>query len=322
MVNFENLSATEVQRLAKQGDKEALNEMAYRFEFLSAKDRDNPVEQCAWQDYWWEKAAAAGHNEAKSRYALSLINRLMNAEDRQKAMGYFQSLVDDFDAGKLLSEDDRECGIISKLWLGILLCEGNGTPRDHIKGVELINAAKTLTKNFDGYGFVTLSKLGELFAMGYSQDDEEPRIDDLKQAIEYLELAINRFDSEKTDPEKLEHIQELLDVQKKHLVYKKNNKKEENISKLPKELQQAWFQQQAEYNKKEAEKRRQKMMEISDIARMRMDADKAALARLRQHLAQEGWDTAAPELPLSGDALRETMFSFAQIAKTSEGEFR
>jgi len=38
-----------------------------------------------------------------------------------------------------------------------------------------------------------------------------------------------------------------------------------------------------------AKQRREKMMEISAMARQRMDADKAALARLRERLKREGW---------------------------------
>ena len=249
MIDYKNLSDSEAQWLAKLSDKEALNEMAYRLELLPAAVRNDPVERCAWQDYWWEKAAAAGHVDAKNTYALSLINRVMNIEDRQNAMGYFQSIVDDFDAGKL-SKDEQENGIIAKLWLGILLCEGNGTPRDHVKGLELINAAKTLTNNFGGYGFITMSKLGELYAMGYSQDDEEPRIGDLKQAIEFLEIAIKRFNPKKTDPRKLEHVRDLLDVQKKHLEYKKKLIRKTMFRNYPKNYKEHGFSKMQNITKK------------------------------------------------------------------------
>ena len=38
-----------------------------------------------------------------------------------------------------------------------------------------------------------------------------------------------------------------------------------------------------------ADERRRKLMEISDAARQRMEAEKAALKRLREHLVREGW---------------------------------
>jgi len=58
MANYENTDIAEVQRLAKQGDNDALYEMAWRMPPEIQKD---PVESCAWQDYWFEKAANAGN---------------------------------------------------------------------------------------------------------------------------------------------------------------------------------------------------------------------------------------------------------------------
>ena len=50
MVDYEKMSALEVQGLARQGDKDALYEMAWRIELLPVGDRDIPVECCVWQD--------------------------------------------------------------------------------------------------------------------------------------------------------------------------------------------------------------------------------------------------------------------------------
>jgi len=271
-MNYENMHVKEVQRLAKQGDKEALNEMVWRHgELLPGADA---VEQCAWQDFWFEKAADAGHIDAKLRYAQTLINRPMNAEDRQKAMKYFQSLVNDLDAGKLLSKDDQESGIIAKLRLGIMLCEGYHTPRDASKGVKLIETAESLTNGFEGYGFGFMYKLGELYATGLAQAGEEPSITDLEQAIKYLDIAIKRFNPEKSDPRKLDLAKQLFETQKKRIVTKNEIKTQRGVE---------------DTNFHGAEDRRRKMMELSDVMKMRMDADKAALKRIRERLAQEGW---------------------------------
>jgi len=270
MIDYENISASEALRLAKQGDKEALNEMVWRLEFLPAESRNNPVEQCAWQDYWFEKAANAGHTDAKFRYAQSLINRVMNAEDRQKAMKYFQSLSDDFNAGKLKSEDDRESGIVAKLRLGTMLCEGYHTQRDAIKGVKLIEEAENLTNGFAVFGFDSMYKLGELYATGLAQHGEEPSIADLEKAIKYLDIAIKRFNPEKSDQRKLDLARQLFETQKKRIVTKKTIGDDDT-------------------NFHGAGERRKKMMDLSDAARHRLEADKAALARLRQRLAREGW---------------------------------
>jgi hypothetical protein len=59
MSDYENMNTPEVQRLAKQGDNDAMYEMAWRLELLPTEE-DNPIGRCAWQDYWFEKAADAG----------------------------------------------------------------------------------------------------------------------------------------------------------------------------------------------------------------------------------------------------------------------
>ena len=273
-MSYENMRISDVQRLAKQGDKEALYEMVWRHEELIPGA--DPIEQCAWQDYWYEKAANAGHIDAKFRYAQSLISRVMNAEDRQKAMIYFQNISDDYDAGKLITEDDKECGIISKLRLGIMLCEGYYTKRDAVKGVELINAAENLTNGFSGYGFVTMSKLGELYATGLAQPGEEPSIADLEKAIKYLGIAIDPSTKkpDNLDHRKLELVKQLFETQKKRVVTKREIKVQTG-------KEDTFFAG--------ADERRKKMMEISDAARQRMEADKAALKRLQERLAREGW---------------------------------
>jgi len=269
---YENMSVAEVQRLARQGDKNALYEMVWRTELMLG-DRSNPVENCAWQDYWFEKAADAGHIDAKSRYARSLIQRVMDKDCRQKAMGYFQSLSDDYDAGKL-SEDEKDDGIIAKIWLGVMLCEGYHTRRDAIKGAELIQTADALTKGFEAFGYSFLSKIGNVYATGLAQPGEAPSIDDLDKAIKYLNIAINRFKPERDDPNNRGYLK-LTKEQLEATVAKKNKLKSSNG--------------RDDANFSEAFEQRQRMMEISDAARQRTEADKAALARLRERLKREGW---------------------------------
>jgi hypothetical protein len=136
MADYEHMSISEVQRLAKQGDSDALFEMAWRMDVMP-EIIGNPVEECAWQDYWFEKAADAGNIDAKGRYARSLMDRIMNAEDRKKAEKYFKELVDDLDAGRLISDDEKENGGVAKVRLGIMLCEGYYTQRDAVKGCKI-----------------------------------------------------------------------------------------------------------------------------------------------------------------------------------------
>ena len=275
MANYENTSTFEVQRLAKQGDKDALYEMAWRMELMPATiERDNPVERCAWQDFWFEKAADAGHVEAKSRYARSLVTREFNVENRKKTMRYFQSLSDDFDAGRL-SNDDVTDGIIAKLWLGIILCEGIGklNATDTLKGVKLLKEAEKLTNGFKPFGFDMMFKIGELYATGLTQPDGIPTITDLEQAIKYLQSAIERFDPEKGTLKKLDLAKQLLELTK-NIANKKDTKS------LVEEFNRYYSS---------AAERQSKLYELSEEARKRMEADIIALVRLRQRLAQEGW---------------------------------
>ena len=286
MADYEKMSVSEVQRLAKLGDKEALFEMAWRIELIPAKDRDNPVECCAWQDYWCEKAANAGNNEAKSRYARSLIDRIMNEDDRQKAMRYFMELADDFDANRL-SAEQREDGVIAKLWLGIMLCEGYHTPRDPVKGTKLIKEADTFFHGFEGFGYKPMYKIGEVYATGLAQVGEEPTIGDLEQAIKYLTIAIQRFNPEKIKPERLEHAKRLLENCKQW------KKTKESLHKDMEDIQSAIEGRPVKLPESTtfsgAKERREKMMENSPAAIQRLEADKTAKVRLSQRLAREGW---------------------------------
>ena len=203
MANYENMSLSEVQRLAKQGDGGALYEMAWRPEAKPSEiPSSDPVYNFAWNDYWWGKAADAGNAEAKDRYARMLVNdRPYDSEWREKAMGYFESSVRDFDADKLKG-DLEIIGIIAKLQLGMILCQGLGTRRDAAAGAKLLKEADSLTKGFDKFGYPSLSKLAETYGQGCLQENGEPSIDDLRQAIALQRKAIAAFalDPQKNDP--------------------------------------------------------------------------------------------------------------------------
>jgi len=274
MVNYEQMDLSDVQRLARQRDKDALFEMAWR---MPDAAKNNPVENCAWQDYWFEKSADAGNIDAKSRYARSLINRIYNPEYRQKAIGYFQSLVNDLDAGRL-NEEQRIDGIISKLWLGIMLCQGFGTRRDAIKGSELIKAADSLTNGFADFGYGPLSKLGEVYGQGCAQIGGEPSISDLAQAIKYQETAIKRFNPERDDP----NNRGFLSVAKEYLEMLKERKGN-------KEQSQKLTGKEPSTINPDFGVWQHGMMELSTAAQQRLDAEKAAGVRLRDRLSKEGW---------------------------------
>jgi hypothetical protein len=277
MVNYEKMDGSEVKRLAKQGnDKEALFEMSWRPELMpSGVDSQDPVYRCAWQDYWFEKAADAGNIDAKSRYARSLVDRIMNAEDRQKAMKYFESLLADYNAGKLVGESEID-GILAQFWLGIMLCEGYHTQRDVARGVKLLEAAHAKTNGFEKFGYRFHRTLGELYATGMAQPGEDPSVADLEKAIKYLETAISRFNPEKDDPNNrgfLQLTKDMFQLQKKRIVNTMIIRGDKIV-----DLSDA-----------EKNERRRRMMEVSSAAQQRTNADKAALTQIRQQLAREGW---------------------------------
>jgi hypothetical protein len=190
-------------------------------------------------------------------------------------MNLFQSIIQDFYAGRL-SEDERQDGIIAKLQLGIMLCEGFGTIRDVKSGTKHIEEAETLANGFRGFGFKTMYKLGELYAMGLAQPEEEPSISDLEKAIKYFDIAIKWAQSnpDKVDTPKLNLAKDRLEHSKK---WKSTKEEKKNLT-----------GKEDTHNPTAAE-RRNKIMTPSEAARNRMEADKAALKRLKEKLAKEGW---------------------------------
>jgi len=293
---------SEVKELAKlvnrgkEGYKEALVEMGFRFEEMQPLGVE--VEERIWQNYWFEKAAKAGHIEAHREHTNTIINNIyhvMDPEWRREAMDYFQSFVKDVDADKL-SEEQKEDHYRAKLWLGILLCEGYPTRPDAVEGVKLIEGAETFFKknDFEEFGYKTLKKVGETYAFGYARDGREPSIADLGKAIEYLEKALEpkRYKSERDDPNNRGYLQmtkDLLETLKKQKTSKEvviNNIREissrvegysvtvpENTTLSEAEKQENW----------------ERMTKISPAVQPRVAEEKAALARLRVHLAREGW---------------------------------
>lgn len=286
MTNFENESTSFVLQSAKQGNKDALYEMAWRFELMPGNQNDQ-IEQCAWQDFWLEKAADARHVDARGRQARSLINRIMDQEYRNKAMKYFLSLSNDFDEGLLIGEEEKEEGALAKLWLGIMLCEGYHTPRDAQKGVEYIEVAQKYFDDFKDFGFVTLSKIGELYATGLTQPGGEPSIADLEKAIIYLDRAIHQFDPEKIDPQKFNPVNRLYKIQ----VERKESKKEvfKSLNEIAQDLGHSPVPENTTLSQELIDEDRRKMMELSPEAEQRLIAEKAAATRLREQLAREGW---------------------------------
>ncbi len=297
MVNYENLSTLEVQRLAKQGDPEALFEMVWRFELIQPSGQDSPMANIlAWKEYWLEKAADKGHVVARRQYGGLLADfgrPFCTAEqysaDRKKALGYFESLSKERDilAKREENEDLWDVGMVAKIELGIMLCEGNGTRRDCLEGVKQIEKGVAYIDSVRGLGFNHLHRLGELYAMGYTEPNEEPKSSDLAKAIEYLQRAEQKYTEGKDNPKFLDNVKELLKLQRKAIVSRVSSEK--NLESLSVEIKNIFDNEQNTYNDKKSKDRREKMGQpLTQMIEMRKQMDDA-MHQLRKQLAQQGW---------------------------------
>ena len=283
--NYENMDLNQLQALAKQGNGDAMYEMAWRPEAIpSGIPKNDPVYNCAWQDYWWGKAADAGHADARDRYARSLINdRPFDSEWRQKAMTYFESLVRDFDSGKLKGDLEIN-GIVAKLQLGMMLCQGLGTRRDVASGAKLLKEADSLTNGFAKFGYQSLSNLAETYGQGCVQASGDPSVDDLRQAIALQRKAINAFDPQKNDPNNRGYLG-LAKEYLRHLEEWKTNKEllKDSMSAL------GYSGSSGSMNVTQGYRAWQEdAMRVSAAAKQRIRADKDALAHIRQCMARLG----------------------------------
>jgi len=186
-------------------DKDDLYEMRFRYPV------GEEVPESVWVAYWDGKAAEQGHSKAKRLYAgfLKGIPPSKNfSKNRQKALSLFESLMEDYEAGKV----DREEGTFAKIEAGIMLCEGLGNKRDYERGLELIKSGEKEMLPFGGLKFTQLLKIGELYGMGYAQEDEAASNEDLKTAIKYTEHAISHFKHDIDDKQMLENAKQSLSL--------------------------------------------------------------------------------------------------------------
>ena len=273
MADYERMSTTEVQQLAKQGDKDALYEMKWRTELVQPAVENSPQpDLVAWQDYWTERAANAGSYFARFKYADFLLNNPCSDDsvriaNRKKAFDLFENVVKNRDK---LQSDEKCFGMAAEIELGMLLCEGicklDGSDRNPEQGVKHINAGVMDMNNSGGLNFGYLHRLGELYACGYTQKGEEASMTDLNTSIAYFEAAISKFPSD-GNPIILEGVQEMLDIQKR----RRNTMSSENTI-FP-----------------GARERREEMWTQSDEVKRGVLVMEEAMRRLRERLAREGW---------------------------------
>ena len=275
MVDYENMSLSEVQRLARQSDKEALHEMRYRY------PNNEEVPRKVWEAVWDEKAAKRGHTYSKRLYAGFLQAMPPSAnfpKNRRAAMNLFESIVKDYNAGRL-DEEDLSVGKVATIELGIMLCEGLGTKRDSKRGIKLIKDGEKDMQSFGGPKFNHLLSIGELYGMGYAQEDEEPSINDIEISIEYLKRALADFKSDRDDPRKLDSAKEYLNHHIKRLPEKKKYWEDRQASSgIAKQMY-------IDESKKYAEKRRKELSQPTEIGQQVEDF----MRRLKERLIREGW---------------------------------
>ena len=294
MENYEKMSISEVKWFAKQGDKDALYEMAYRY----PDNEKSPG--LVWAAFWFEKAAAKGHIYAKRRLAgffQDMPTSRKFSQNRKKAMALYESIAKDYEAGKLIG-DDQFVGMVSKIELGIMLCEGIGTERDYKKGLDLIKSGEEDMNASGGLSFTHLLKLGELFGGGYAQADEEPWSEDYKKAIEYLEKSLTPEKSNEINREKVDYVHRLKDSYRKGLLHKEKMEKDiedsrktvktnvpPGLEQLSEEMNRLHEQILQATSNKYAEERRAENEKPTEIGNKVEDS----ICELWGRMAKEGW---------------------------------
>ena len=294
MENYETMSISEVKWFAKQGKKDALYEMAYRY-----PDNEKSPGR-VWAAFWFEKAAEKGHVYAKRLLAgffQDMPPSRYFSQNRKRAMSLFESIAKDYDAGKL-EGDDQFVGMVSKVELGIMLCEGIGTERDHKRGLDLINRGENDMNASGGLSFNHLLKLGELYGAGYAKADEEPWSDDYKKAIRYLEKALTPEKSKEINQEKIDYVNQLIDSYRKGLLHKEKMEKDiedsrkstttnvpSGLEQLSKEVNRLNEQILQETSSKYAEERRKDNEKPTEIGNKVEDF----IFELWNRMAKEGW---------------------------------
>ena len=172
-----------------------------------------------------------------------------------------------------------------KIQLGMMLCQGLGTRRDVAAGAKLLKEADSLTNGFDKYGYPTLSKLAETYGQGCVQENGEPSVDDLRQAIALQRKAIAAFNPQKNDPNNrgyLELAKEYLQNLEEWKTTKESLK--DSMSAL------GLSSSSASTTVSDGFKAWQEgMMQVSPAAQQRIQADKAALSHVNQCMARLGW---------------------------------
>ena len=286
MANYEDKDISELQRLVKQKDGEAMYEMAWRMEALPPEiPRNDPTYFCAWQDYWWGKAADVGHVTAKLTYARSMIDdRPFDLEWHRKAKSYFESVVSDYDAGKLKGGLESK-GIVAKIQLGMMLCKGLGIHREVAVGKKLLEEADSLTNGFSEYGYITLSNLAETYGQGCVRENGDPSVDDLRQAIALQRKAIAAFDPRKNDPNNRGYLGLAKDYLQ-NLEDQKRNKETLKDSMSALGVSGSSGSRDVSQSFKEWQ---EGMTQISPAAQRRIKSDKDALAYVRQCMVRHGW---------------------------------
>ena len=288
---YETMDISVLKEEVKRMNKHALFEMAWR---LNEVLPDEPIDKNVWRGFWTERAAKAGHADAKYRIAHTFYKISSNGaviEYRQKAYSYFSELSDDFDCGKL-DEYDMEFGQLAKIWLGIMFCMGYGWPmRDVKKGIKLIEEAENLTNNLDGFVFAPLEALGSMYCQGYAQPDEEPTRSDLKKGIKYLIASIQPPQIKNLIQEVGQEIgQRLIEDAKEYLAIAEENlatkvdmspSEKENLI-LPSNISQA------EFTRLRVKERRERLTEFSYKYQQLINAYEERIKRLKERIASKG----------------------------------
>jgi TPR repeat protein len=308
---MQNLGPNEIEQLkgmVRSGNPDVLFGMVRLYDALLPANEKNPDGITVWALYWMRRASLKDHAEARLRLARLLLDGPFYGPAHKEAFEWLKSLENDLNASTVKNDALWEIGNLAKIEHGIMLCEGRAIQRDHVKGVKLIKEGLEYSnQKYGDPGFTSCFQIGELYALGYVQPDEDPTYSDLIEAIKYLEEAKRLFVQGRDNPKYLDFAQKYLDEQKKRLGPRRDLENtlsslkqhadevalDPNVSEDIKTIaMEAYNQALHAYQTdvmQRVEERRRKRTYVSPEVEQRMNMREEMERRLAERLAREGW---------------------------------
>ena len=293
-------SIERIKAMAKKGDPRALFEMARMDDELLPDNEKNPDGIYAWRLHWLREASRKGDADARLYLVRILLAGPFYGPAHQEAFKWLKSLEDDLSASATKGDALWNVASIAKIEHGTMLCEGLAIQRDCVKGIRLIKEGIDYSnQKYGDPGFTSCFCVGELYALGYAQPDEEPTSSDLREAIKYFEEAISLFVQGRDNPQTLNFARQYLDAQKRRLQPKidmendlasfKEEAERPDADPLAKELYRTALSAYRASFEPQVEDRRKKRTHVPPEVEQHWKRQEELGRRLAERLAREGW---------------------------------